>query len=81
MREVFHPGAIIREWWLDGMSANRAAERIGASLEEFESVLSGRASVTPELARKMEGAGWSKASLWLDLQADYDAAQARQCAA
>ena len=72
MREVFHPGEIIRELWLDGVPAGPAAERIGVSLEAFESVLSGHASVTPDLARKMEAAGWSQADFWLRLQARYD---------
>lgn len=69
---MFHPGEIIREWWLDGMPADLAAERVGVSREAFERVLSGRESVTPDLARKLEAANWGQAGFWLRLQVRYD---------
>ena len=41
-------------------------------------MLEGRAPVTPELALRIEAAGWSKAANWLRSQSAYDLAQARR---
>ena len=41
-------------------------------------VLNGHAAISPEMAIRLEKAGWSNAEFWLRLQAAYDLAQARQ---
>ena len=41
-------------------------------------VLHGHAAISPEMAIRLEKAGWSTAEFWLRLQAAYDLAQARQ---
>jgi antitoxin HigA-1 len=41
-------------------------------------VLNGHASISPDMAIRLEKAGWSNADHWLRLQIAYDLAQARR---
>ena len=41
-------------------------------------VLNGRSGISPEMAIRLEKAGWSNAGHWLRLQAAYDLAEARE---
>jgi antitoxin HigA-1 len=41
-------------------------------------VLNGHAAISPDMAIRLEKAGWSNADHWLRLQAAYDLAQARR---
>lgn len=76
MRNPPHPGVNIREGWMvDGMSVLDAATRIGVSPDTLGQVLGGHQGISPELASKLEAAGWSRGDLWLRLQAAYDKAQ------
>ncbi len=72
-----HPGAVIRELWLDGESPADAAARIGISVEELLGVLDGRVPLTSRLAARLAAAGWSTAAFWLRLQDAYDQAHRR----
>ena len=76
MRNPLHPGVNIREGWMvDGMSVFDAATRIGVPPDSLGQVLGGLQGISPELASKLEAAGWSRGDLWLRLQAAYDKAQ------
>ena len=70
-----HPGAVIRELWLNGEPYASAARRIGIPLEELVLLLEERTPLTPQLAAKLEAVGWSNAPFWLRLQDAYDQAQ------
>ena len=41
-------------------------------------VLNGHAGISPEMAIRLEKAGWSNAEFWLRRQTSYDLAQARR---
>lgn len=73
-----HPGAVIRELWLNGEPYATAAHRIGIPLEELVLLLEERTPLTPRLAAKLEAGGWSNASFWLRLQDAFDQAQQSQ---
>ncbi len=74
-----HPGRILRSIrFEDPQTIRAAAEQLGVECAELERVLDGKAPITPELALRMESAWNSRADLWLDLQTDYDLAQARR---
>ena len=60
-----------------GMSVSEAATCVGVPPDTLARVLGGREGISPDLAARLEGAGWSRSSLWLRLQAAYDQAQAR----
>ena len=74
-----HPGRILRSIrFEDPQTIPAAAEQLGVECTELEQVLDGKAPITPALALRMESAWTSRADLWLDLQTDYDLAQARR---
>ena len=78
-RDPPHPGSILRDLCLgESISGKEAARILSVDFGELECVLEGHAGITPELALHLEAAGWSTAGLWLDLQTDYDLAQARR---
>ena len=62
----------------DALEVPEAAAKLGMPREALQRVLDGNAPVTPDLARRLEAAGWSTAEFWLSRQASYDAAQARR---
>jgi addiction module HigA family antidote len=75
-----HPGEIIREDCILalGISITAAAKGLGVSRQSLSELLNGRAGISAEMAIRLEKAGWSNASTWLRIQADYDLWQARQ---
>lgn len=75
-----HPGGIIREDCLKplGLSVTAAAEWLGVSRQSLSELLNGRNGVSPEMAIRLEKAGWSTAETWLRVQLKYDLWQAKQ---
>ena len=51
---------------------------LGVARHTLSRVLNGHAGVSPEMAIRLEKAGWSSAEFWLRRQASYDLAQARR---
>ncbi len=78
MRDLEHPGAVMREWWLEGADTAEAARRLGVETATLQRVLDGCCAISPELAGQLEAGGWSTASFWLRLQAAYDREQLQQ---
>jgi len=78
MKNPSHPGSLIKAD-LDelGLSVTEAAGGLGISRQQLHSVISGRASVTPEMAIRLEKAFGSTADTWLRMQMNYDLAQIR----
>ena len=75
-----HPGRGIKQNCLDPLDLNvtAAAKVLGVARHTLSRVLNGHAAVSPEMAIRLEKAGWSNADFWLRLQAAYDLAQARR---
>ena len=69
---VRHPGKVIRDLWMDGITSSAAARELDVPPGVLRDLLEGRASITPALARKMEAAEWSTFSFWMRLQANYE---------
>ncbi len=80
MKNPPHPGAGLRE---DiealGLTVAEAAAGLGVTRQQLHNVTSGRSSITPEMALRLEKAIGSSAEHWLRLQLAYDLAQARLC--
>jgi len=51
---------------------------LGVARHTLSRVINAQAGITPEMAIRLEKAGWSNADHWLRVQAAYDLAQARQ---
>ena len=75
-----HPGRSIRQNCLDPLDLNvtDAARVLGVARHTLSRVLNGRAAISPEMAIRLEKAGWSNAEFWLRRQTAYDLVQARK---
>ena len=69
-----HPGETVREDCLKplGLSVTAAARWLGVSRQSLAKLLNGRNGVSPEMAIRLEKAGWSTAETWLRLQLKHD---------
>lgn len=81
MKNPPHPGEIIREEIIKalGLTVTDAAEILGVRRATLSDVTNGKASVSAEMALRLEKAFGVSMDLLLRMQAGYDAAQARQC--
>lgn len=79
MKNPPHPGHSIKDACLDplGLSVTEAAQVLGIARHTLSRVLNGRAGISPEMAIRLEKAGWSNADHWMRLQAAHDLAKAR----
>lgn len=80
MKNPPHPGSSVRENCLEplGLSVTEAATVLGVARHTLSRVLNGHAAISPEMAIRLEKAGWSNADFWLRRQTFYDLAQARK---
>lgn len=79
MKNPPHPGEIIGEDIIRalGLTISRAAEILGVRRATLSDVTRGKASVSSEMALRLEKAFGVSMDLLLKMQAGYDAAQAR----
>ena len=75
-----HPGEIVREDCVKalGLTVTAAAEGLGVTRKALSELLNGHSGVSPEMAIRLEMAGWSTADHWLRMQMQYDLWHARQ---
>ena len=80
MRNPPNPGHSIKENCLAplGLSVTEAAKVLGVARHTLSCVLNGHAAISPEMAIRLEKAGWSNAEFWLRRQTSYDLAQAHR---
>lgn len=77
--DVPHPGTRIRvEVIPQGMSVTKAAQLIGVGRPALSNLLNGKASLSSDMARRLEKAFKFSHKELLDMQAQYDAAQAKR---
>ena len=78
-----HPGKIIREDCLKplGLSVNATAQGLDVTRKSLSDLLNGYSRVSPEMAIRLEKAGWSTADHWLRMQFEYDLWDVKQRAA
>ena len=80
MKTPPHPGRSIKDACLDalGLTVTEAATALGVARHTLSRLVNGHSAISPEMAIRLEKAGWSNADHWLRLQAAYDLAQARE---
>ena len=80
MHDPAHPGEVIRNACLMplGLSVTEAAKGLGVTRKALSELLNGHSGVSPEMAIRLEKAGWSTAEMWLRLQMQRDLWQAQQ---
>ena len=80
MKNPPHPGRSIKEDCLEplGLSVTAAAKVLGVGRDSLSKVINARAGISPEMAIRLEKAGWSDAGTWLRMQVAYDLARTRK---
>ncbi len=80
MKNPPHPGLSIKENCLEplGLNVTEAARVLGVARHTLSRVLNGHAAISPEMAIRLEKAGWSNAEFWLRRQTAYNLVQARK---
>ena len=80
MKNPPHPGRSIKENCLAplGLTVTDAAKVLGVARHTLSRILNGHTDVSPEMAIRLEKAGWSNAEFWLRRQAAYNLVQARR---
>lgn len=80
MKNPPHPGHSIKDACLEplGLSVTKGAKVLGVARHTLSGVINGQAAISPEMAIRLEKAGWSTADHWLGLQSAFDLAQARR---
>lgn len=73
-RPPVHPGEILREDVLPalGMPVSTAAKHLGVTRQALHRVLSGKASISPEMALRIGRFCGNGPDLWLRMQVSYD---------
>ncbi|MCH9648732.1 MAG: HigA family addiction module antidote protein [Deltaproteobacteria bacterium] len=79
MKSPPHPGRSIKDACLDPLelSVTQGAKILGVTRHTLSRVINGRSGISPEMAIRLEKAGWSNSGHWLRLQTAYELAQAR----
>ena len=80
MKNPPHPGRSVKDACLEplGLTVTEAARILGVARHTLSRVLNGQAGISPEMAIRLEKAGWSSAEHWLRLQLAYGLSQARK---
>ncbi len=73
-----HPGELLREDVLEplGLTVTEAAMRLGMTRPNLSRILNCKAGISPDLALRLEMAGVSTARFWMNLQSNYELAEA-----
>lgn len=80
MYNPMHPGEVIKELYLEGsgVSLRAVAEALGVSAPTFSRLVSGKSSVSVEMALRLERVLGGSAESWLQMQTNYDMWQTKQ---
>jgi addiction module HigA family antidote len=78
MKNPPHPGEHVRLDYLEplGLTVTEAAEKLGVTRQALNNLVNGRAGISPEMAIRLSKALGASARFWLNLQMNYDLAQA-----
>lgn len=78
MKNPAHPGLLIKDdLQALGLSTAEAAAGLCVTRQQLHNVVSGKSSITPDMALRLERGIGGTADHWLRMQMAYDLAQAR----
>jgi addiction module HigA family antidote len=80
MKNPPYPGRSIKDACLEplGLNITEGAKVLGVTRNTLSRVINGQSGISPDMAIRLEKAGWSNADHWLRLQTAYELAQARK---
>lgn len=72
--KLIHPGEILKVELTEGrqLTIGRAAELLGITRPTLSNILNGKASITPNIALRIEAVFGGRAKFWLRLQSTFD---------
>ncbi len=79
MKNPPHPGHSIKDGCLEplNLSVTEGAKVLGVARHTLSRVINGHSGISPDMAIRLEKAGWSNADHWLRLQMAFELARAR----
>ena len=80
MKNPPHPGRSIKDGCLEPLklSVTEGAKILDVTRHTLSRVINGQSGISPDMAIRLEKAGWSNADHWMRLQMGYELAQARE---
>ncbi|MBC6109365.1 HigA family addiction module antitoxin [Pedobacter fastidiosus] len=80
IKENTHPGEILREEVIkvNNLTVLKASELLKVTRPTLSNILNGKASITPNMAIRIEKVFGGNAGIWLRLQTSYDLRKAEQ---
>jgi len=80
MHSPAHPGEVIRETCLKPLelTVTEAAQGLGITRKAMSDLVNGHSGISPEMAIRLEKAGWSTAEAWLKMQMNWSLWRARR---
>lgn len=75
-----HPGRLVRSEHLEplNLTVTAASQWLGVSRLALSNVVNEKSGISPEMALRLEAAGWGTAQGWLSMQIAHDLAQAKR---
>ena len=80
MHDPSHPGEVIKHDCIEALqlTVTGAADGLGVGRKALSALINGKSGVSPDLAIRLEKAGWGTAETWLRMQMQFDLWQARK---
>jgi antitoxin HigA-1 len=80
MKNPSHPGAIVRHDCIEplGLSITQAAKVLGVSRQALNNLVNEKAAISPDMAIRLTKAFGGNPETWLQMQLNYDLAEARK---
>ena len=80
MHDPSHPGEVIKHDCIEAsqLTVTGAADGLGVSRKALSELINCKSGVSPDMAIRLEKAGWGTADTWLRLQMQFDLWQARK---
>ncbi|NVO56016.1 HigA family addiction module antidote protein [Rhodobacteraceae bacterium B1Z28] len=80
LEEPMHPGEVLKKLYLDplNMGAIAFAQRLEVHPKRIERLIKGAAGITPDIALRLARVFNTTPTYWVNLQTNYDMAQAAQ---
>jgi addiction module HigA family antidote len=72
--ELSHPGEILKMEIIEGrnLTIGKAADLLGITRPTLSNIMNGKASITPNIALRLEAVFGGTARFWVRLQSSYD---------
>ena len=74
IHQPLHPGQLIKKLCVDApnLTITEAAKKLGVDRTTFSRLINGHAGISPEMAIRLSIGLGTPATMWMNLQRDYD---------